>query len=255
MQTIGEKIAELRKELNMTQEQLANVIGVSSQAISKWENNITMPDIMLLPLIANVFNVKVDDLFSIKEIKKDVDIEDIPFNIYKNILKDMWCFNKDCDSERLLNELNEDKSTSTGLISGKLGAIYANSNLALVYVGNDTYSNDLLNDKEVIGFLKDIASEDTFKIMKYQLENSGISYTISAISKQCNIEEIKAKNAIEKLVKYNLTIEKTLDLGNNEIVKIYQHNSYHRLKLLIYPLLSLAKSLSNFKENWYGFRN
>lgn len=255
MQTIGEKIAELRKELNMTQEQLANVIGVSSQAISKWENNITMPDIMLLPLIANVFNVKVDDLFSIKEIKKDVDIEDIPFNIYKNILKDMWCFNKDCDSERLLNELNEDKSTSTGLISGKLGAIYANSNLALVYVGNDTYSNDLLNDKEVIGFLNDIASEDTFKIMKYQLENSGISYTISAISKQCNIAEVKAKNAIEKLVKYNLTIEKTLDLGNNEIVKIYQHNSYHRLKLLIYPLLSLAKSLANFKENWYGFRN
>lgn len=91
--------------------------------------------------------------------------------------------------------------------------------------------------------------------MKYQWENSGISYTISAISKQCNIEEIKAKNAIEKLVKYNLTIEKTLDLGNNEIVKIYQPNSYHRLKLLIYPLLSLAKSLANFKENWYGFRN
>lgn len=254
MQTIGEKIAELRKELNMTQEQLANVLGVSSQAISKWENNITMPDIMLLPLIANVFNVKVDDLFSIKEIKKDVDIEDIPFNIYKNILKDMWGFNNDLGNEEL-NKLNEDKSASTGLISRKLGAIYANSNLALVYVGNDTYSNDLLNDKEVIGFLNDIASEDTFKIMKYQWENSGISYTISAISKQCNIEEIKAKNAIEKLVKYNLTIEKTLDLGNNEIVKIYQPNSYHRLKLLIYPLLSLAKSLANFKENWYGFRN
>jgi len=50
--TIGKNIADLRKNRGMTQEQLADILGVSSQTISKWENEVTMPDIMLLPVIA-----------------------------------------------------------------------------------------------------------------------------------------------------------------------------------------------------------
>ena len=48
MKSVGERIAELRKEKNMTQETLAAALNVSSQAISKWENNASMPDITLL---------------------------------------------------------------------------------------------------------------------------------------------------------------------------------------------------------------
>ena len=70
MCTIGEKIAELRKNRKMTQEELANVIGVSSQSISKWENNTTMPDILLLPIIAEIFEVTLDELFSIEKNQK-----------------------------------------------------------------------------------------------------------------------------------------------------------------------------------------
>lgn len=44
MKTVGERIAALRKERGITQEGLAGIIGISSQAISKWENNVTMPD-------------------------------------------------------------------------------------------------------------------------------------------------------------------------------------------------------------------
>lgn len=51
MKTLGERIADLRRERGITQENLAGIIGVSAQAISKWENNATMPDIMLLPII------------------------------------------------------------------------------------------------------------------------------------------------------------------------------------------------------------
>lgn len=49
----------------MTQEALAAALNVSSQAISKWENNATMPDISLLPRIADAFDVTVDDLFGL----------------------------------------------------------------------------------------------------------------------------------------------------------------------------------------------
>ncbi len=60
---IGNKIKELRKMRGITQEQLANSIGVSFQAVSKWENNIALPDITLAPVIASYFGVSMDVLF------------------------------------------------------------------------------------------------------------------------------------------------------------------------------------------------
>lgn len=62
--TIGQKITELRKEKGFTQEVLSEMLGVSPQAVSKWENNISYPDITLLPQLAQVLNVSVDELLS-----------------------------------------------------------------------------------------------------------------------------------------------------------------------------------------------
>lgn len=59
---IGKNIAALRKEKNMTQEDLAGALGVSAQAVSKWENENSCPDISLLTKIADLFGVTVDDL-------------------------------------------------------------------------------------------------------------------------------------------------------------------------------------------------
>lgn len=59
---IGSNIAALRKEKGFTQEKLANELGVSAQAVSKWENDSSCPDIALLPEIAAIFGVTVDDL-------------------------------------------------------------------------------------------------------------------------------------------------------------------------------------------------
>ena len=62
--TLGKKIAELRRNKGMTQDGLAEMLGVSSQAVSKWENDISCPDIMLLPHISDIFQVTIDELFS-----------------------------------------------------------------------------------------------------------------------------------------------------------------------------------------------
>lgn len=61
-QTIGKRIAQLRKESGLTQEQLAEKLGVTAQAVSKWENDAACPDISLLPLLADIFGVSVDFL-------------------------------------------------------------------------------------------------------------------------------------------------------------------------------------------------
>ena len=60
--TLGKRIAYHRKRLGMTQEQLAQRVGVSAQAVSKWENNLSCPDITILPELASIFGISVDEL-------------------------------------------------------------------------------------------------------------------------------------------------------------------------------------------------
>ena len=59
---LGNNISERRKAMGMTQEELAANLGVSPQAVSKWENNLSCPDISLLPAIAKIFGMSVDEL-------------------------------------------------------------------------------------------------------------------------------------------------------------------------------------------------
>ena len=63
--SIGKQIRTLRQRKGVTQEALAEVLGVSAQAVSKWENSVTTPDIELLPKLAIYFGVKIDELFQI----------------------------------------------------------------------------------------------------------------------------------------------------------------------------------------------
>ena len=60
---LGNRIAELRKEAGLTQEQLAGKLGVTYQAVSKWENGNSYPDISLLPRLSEIFQVSLDSLF------------------------------------------------------------------------------------------------------------------------------------------------------------------------------------------------
>lgn len=64
MNSIGKKIRTLRRNKNMTQEQLAEVLSVSAQAVSKWENELSVPDITVLPVIARYFGITMDELFN-----------------------------------------------------------------------------------------------------------------------------------------------------------------------------------------------
>ena len=60
---IGEKIRVLRKAKNISQETLANILGVTFQAVSKWETGTAAPDLSLIPSLASYFGVSIDDLF------------------------------------------------------------------------------------------------------------------------------------------------------------------------------------------------
>ena len=64
--TLGMMIAELRKEKGMTQLELAEKMGVTDKAVSKWERDLSCPDINSLPNLAEILGVSVDELMQIK---------------------------------------------------------------------------------------------------------------------------------------------------------------------------------------------
>ena len=61
-QTLGNRIMENRKRLKLTQDQLAEKLGVTAQAVSKWENDQSCPDITMLPKLAEIFGTTTDSL-------------------------------------------------------------------------------------------------------------------------------------------------------------------------------------------------
>lgn len=95
---IGEKIKLLRKQKNISQEVLAQYLGVSFQSVSKWENETTMPDITMVPAIASFFGVSTDELFDFNLMEIELHVEEI--------CKESWQY-RDTDpakSEAILRE-------------------------------------------------------------------------------------------------------------------------------------------------------
>lgn len=86
---LGKKIRRLRFKAGLTQEQLADKLGLGAQSVSKWENAVAMPDITLLPRLAEIFGVSIDDLFDLtveqrlNRIENRMDVEEeLPQDVF-----------------------------------------------------------------------------------------------------------------------------------------------------------------------------
>lgn len=80
---LGKKIRELRKARNISQEVLAQFLGVSFQAVSKWENDTAMPDVTLIPVLASFFEVSTDELFDYDRLAAEHKVEQICLEAYQ----------------------------------------------------------------------------------------------------------------------------------------------------------------------------
>ena len=68
---IGENIKRMRRERNLTQEEMSAHLGISFQSISKWERGEGYPDITMLPSLANYFEISIDELLGMSETEND----------------------------------------------------------------------------------------------------------------------------------------------------------------------------------------
>ncbi|MDE5566512.1 MAG: helix-turn-helix domain-containing protein [Anaeroplasmataceae bacterium] len=90
-ETFGTRFQRLRKKYNLTQEDVASKVGVSAQAVSKWENDLSAPDISILPTLADMFHVSLDELLGREVVKTEI----LPEAQRKNIDEMLFKINVD----------------------------------------------------------------------------------------------------------------------------------------------------------------
>ena len=241
---LGTIIKKLRTERGITQEELANKMGISYQAVSKWETNTTTPDIAILPQLALFFGVSMDTLFSMnqddyierigKMIRDEYSIAPENFVWAERYLKGLLSEEKQNNIARtLLVELYEHRENRDSLAGGLLceeGLLIEPSNIALI--GKLTRIREKRNEPDrLIKFLETLYSKNTQNIVV-------IDALISAYIKYGKYENaadlMKASKKRTIFDVYNGDIE--LALGNKESAKsiwisaaLANHNDSHLL--------------------------
>ena len=259
---MGEKIAALRRAKGMTQEELAATVGISAQSVSKWENSVTMPDIMLLPVLADIFEVTIDELYGkAAPVKKQerISFDDVPQAAYDALLKAIGLpdLQQDEDIElrtqRWKKQLLSHPKQQSMIFSRREGGVYADSRMGIVSLLNNHDSMALLESKDAKKMLSLLSEDHVCAILRHQLKNAGVSYTAASVAVKCGMSEKQAKDVLDRLVEYNFNQKQSLDVGD-EIISVYTLYGTHRM-MLVYVILSLAERLANWNESYYGFRS
>ncbi|AFS77783.1 methyltransferase, type 12 [Gottschalkia acidurici 9a] len=170
---ISDMIQKLRKSKKLTQSQLAECVGVSIAAVSKWENGLSYPDITLLPSLAAIFEVSIDKLFSynlnsdgsdiITRIKKNFEEEAKEYD--SRILKLIPCYEQMINA--MISVIPFDKDTSINVID--IGAGTGNVSKAI----KDRFKNSKITcldiSKNMIGVAK--LKLKGYSDVKYEIED------------------------------------------------------------------------------------
>lgn len=230
---IGKQIKNFRLEKGVTQEELANYLGISYQAVSKWENDVTSPDIQLLPLLSVYFGITIDKLFEIPDKTHMERIENMLYNeriineeafnyaenFLQNILKDNP---KNARSYYLLAQLYNHKAKNNrerAVEYAKQALIYepyTKDNHWALGVAMNAYCGDLYANShyEVINYYQDF-------VEKHPNYWSGYLYLLDQLIADGRYEEAKVALKQVKSIKpsyvycyYEGDIE--LALGNYE---------------------------------------
>lgn len=179
---IGEQIASRRKEMNLTQDELAEILGVTPQAVSKWERCNGLPDIALLPNIASALGLSLDELFGLAQAEGG---EDFIFpEEYKGLNKVLSFGDLACYSDLEVAESSDVMITfkdgsSANLANGELN-FRGSGNIELVRA-------DALENEDQVELNEEIPSE------KYIPEHSK-SYSPNVLDDLEGIDTLRIEN-------------------------------------------------------------
>ena len=264
MKAIGERIAELRKARAMTQEELASVIGVSAQSVSKWENSNTMPDISLLPVIAGIFDVSIDSLFDgERKPQNNLSIDDAPEECYRALFQkyvEAWenFNNEKYDPDEFRKALIA-KDQNTGAVAYKdtkaVGGVFACEDMALAYLKDEDSALALLDEERIVDLFAALARPSFRKILKYIPERQIRSFTAASLAQKLGLTPEETESELEEMVRLGLHVIEVQDLAldDGETIKCYSWMYFYKVYLMLEPMLTISDRLTG-RDFWYSLR-
>ena len=219
--TIGTRIADYRKAQNLTQDELGARLGVSNQAVSKWETGVSLPDVLLLPKIADVLGITLEKLYGIEKKAgaapdKCEKADEFPAAAYELLFRffndSSNCrFPREADTEE--GQLRVNRET---LAHGYLWGCYSNTGGAVILsdslsFADITYklpgSEDIFSDGHLARMLRYLSDEILRKVLAFEYREaflrskcSNARFTVEEVAKGCGISREEAEEAMEKLI-------------------------------------------------------
>ncbi|MBQ4591499.1 MAG: helix-turn-helix transcriptional regulator [Clostridia bacterium] len=266
---IGKNITAFRKDAGMTQEELAGQIGVSAQAVSKWETGVSMPDILLLPVIADVFGITVDEIYTGKKEQsepnqiKHYSFNELPEMLYQQLLEtDSYAWESNTEEERkewlakLKDNLANDNRCTHGFVGDRGGAVFSANDYTIIHRTFGTQKSlDILNSESAPKVLDVLMDGNVRKLFLHLLTNnrSKTLFTAVGVSKKVGITEEECKEALEKMSEIRLVGYHKADLGDEEALKVYSMFGESATALYACMIFRLAEQIG--RNTWfYGYR-
>ena len=254
--SIGKNIAKYRKEKGLTQEELGEKLGVTNQAVSKWESEVSMPDVMLLPEIATALNISLDDLYGIVKVSEgtSVSADDFPSFCRQKLIELFYHNTKmrfthigSSDTEQLEFQIKKlMDGCRIGCLSNTQGAIVITEDFSFI---DSTYkaanSENIIKSKADDHILMYLTDEKFRKVFNYQYKSSfekskenNTEFTFEEIMNGCKLAEDETAAALRLLQNtrineaYTDTATKTKKYVFSVSNALYAHAIYALAELL-----------------------
>ncbi|MBR5313323.1 MAG: helix-turn-helix transcriptional regulator [Clostridia bacterium] len=222
--SIAENIAGYRKLCGLTQEQLGERLGVTNQAVSKWESAASHPDILLLPKIAEVLGITLEELYGIEKpypaeervtadaFPKAANDHLIDYFVRQSGMRFIFTGSEEENLEYHRKKLYESSDCVLGCISDEAGAVFASGDLSYINTDYKTEgSEEIFVRREIASILKKLADPTVRQMLAYMYresftdkETANKAFLVSSAAGDCGLDEETAFDAIEKLREMNL---------------------------------------------------
>ncbi len=242
--SISENIAKYRKQKSFTQEQLGERLGVSNQAVSKWESGVSLPDVMLLPKIAEALGITLEQLYGIEAnainepgandtIYKSANkaIISLLYDkighlvVFPNIQPEREPERYESEKNPLTHKIDQIKDNrSFKLYSEDGGYIYISGDVSVV--DTDFKLNEVCNifkNRETVSIMKRLSDSNVNKVMAYMTSkvfndketcrteyHCYYQFMFDDIANDCNLSEDDLLTALDRLISLKI-VEKSSD--------------------------------------------
>lgn len=258
MEMMARTIARLRREHGMTQEALAERIGVSPQTVSKWETQATCPDVALLPVIADAFEVTIDVLFGREAVQNAVTPEQAIERVIESARQTFVaaCYEPERDGsyeDQLAAYKRAMKldARHRSVIESDRDVLYFREALGVLALRRPEEGWSSLFDREdVAALLRLVADGDFRRAMYHIISRRILTFTLPSLMKQCGLTDEAALEA--RLTESGLFQRRELMIDEAPLIYFEMTGGESKL-FLLYAVLAFARELAEHQSVHYCF--